>query len=136
MSYYNKWAKIRKTFESSFKGLNDSIKDSCNKKALPPFFIKYSTHLFDRIIDHEIPTDDVILLFNKIANNVEQVSRYIAMENRPLRLEITNGSIWLGFTLSEPNENSKYPTCTLRCRTVILNPNRLQGKISTHLIRL
>ncbi|ASD52049.1 endoribonuclease [Pseudomonas phage PspYZU05] len=132
-------SKLRRVFEVEFKRINKLIKENCEKESCQSFFIKYSPHLFDRIIDWEIDVDDIFRLFYKVTDNVHLVHEFLEIpdsESRPLRLEITDGTLWLGLTLSKRSEIVKHSTQTLQCRTVIKNPNRLQGRISTHVIKL
>ena len=55
------------------------------------------------------------------------------IEYRPGRLEITDGNLWLGFTVCKPNAKFKDPS--LQCRMAIINSRRLPGKASKAVIK-
>ncbi|MDP1183330.1 hypothetical protein Q6285_29095, partial [Klebsiella pneumoniae] len=58
----------------------------------------------------------------------------LGVKYRELRLELTNGDLWIGLTADKTqNSPGTYGLC---CRMGIINKNRKPGKISTRLINV
>lgn len=141
--------KLRRIFETEFKSVNNSIRVACEAAGIPSFFIKYSNHLLDRAIQREIDENYVFTLFHKIHNHVTEIHEFLEMpmmpieasevdpnvEYRPQRLEITDGTLWLGMTVSLPESSSKRGH-SMQCRMAFVNNQRFKGKISTKVIKL
>lgn len=139
--------KLRRIFETSFRDINNSIKASARKLGLEPFFVKYSDHLLDRAIQREIDEAYVFTLFNKFHEHVAEVQEFLALEPlpetdelidpvksyRPLRLELTDGTLWLGMTVDRKMPGKMY---SLKCRMAFVNDQRKEGKISTKVIKI
>ena len=142
--------KLRRRFETEFKSVNDSIRSACASAGIPAFFIKYSNHLLDRAIQREIDEEYVFALFHKVHNHVTEIHKFLEMpmlpidpseidpevEYRPQRLEITDGTLWLGMTVSLPNPEHPFRGHSMQCRMAFVNDKRLKGKISTKIIKL
>lgn len=140
--------KLRRMFETEFKKINNDIKNAAAKAGVNWFHIKYSQHLLDRAIQREIDEAYVFELFHKISNHVKEINEFLDMperpdvedellddvEYRPLRLEITDGNLWLGFTVCKPNPEKSFDTHSLQCRMAIVNNKRYQGKTSKKVI--
>lgn len=139
--------KLRRIFETEFRDLNNAIKREALKQGVQPFFVKYSDHLLDRAIQREIDETYVFALFKKIHNHVKEINEFLVMEPlpdvedeiqegveyRPLRLEITDKTLWLGMTVDRKQPNKGY---SLKCRMAFVNSKRLEGKTSTKVIYL
>lgn len=146
-SVYIRRNKLRRIFETEFSNINKSIKEACQTKGIPPFFVKYSPHLLDRAIQREIDETYVFLLFKKLHTQVDEVVQFLNMtplpdveedkvegiDYRPLRLEITDRNLWLGMTVDRHRPGNPYALC---CRMAFINNKRLEGKISTKVIDL
>lgn len=142
--------KLRRLFETEFIRLNASISTACMKAGVPAFFIKYSNHLLDRAIQREIDEEYVFALFKRIHNHVKEIHEFLelppkpieasevdeSIEYRPQRLEITDGTLWLGMTVSLPNPEFPNRGHSMQCRMAFVNNKRLKGKISTKIITL
>lgn len=142
--------KLRRRFESEFVELNSSIKRACEKAGVPAFFIKYSNHLLDRAIQREIDEEYVFALFRRVHKHVVEIHEFLEMpmlpidaseiypnvEYRPQRLEITDGTLWLGMTVSLPNPEFPNRGHSMQCRMAFVNNKRLKGKVSTKIINL
>lgn len=139
--------KLRRIFVNEFDKINRQFREACRGTGYL-FHVKYSSHLLDRAIQREIDENYVFQLFYKLANHVDEVIEFLklpaspdveeqidpSIEYRPLRLEITDGNLWLGMTVNKhaPDEKS----FGLNCRMAFINKNRLKGKTSTHVINL
>lgn len=142
--------KLRRQFETAFRDINSTNKIACKQAGVNWFHLKYSQHLLDRAIQREIDENYVLELFHKMKDHVKEIAEFLAMperpevedqilpgvEYRPLRLEVTDGNLWLGFTVSKPNPDSNFTSHSMQCRMAIVNNKRLQGKISTKVINL
>lgn len=145
--------KLRRLFETEFYKINSGIKTSASKASVDWFHIKYSQHLVDRSIQREIDEQYVFSLFHKLAGNPEHVKEVaqflllperpdidedfvVGIEYRPLRLEITDGNLWLGLTVSKPDPNKRFTNSSLQCRMAIVNSKRFAGKNSKHVITI
>lgn len=139
--------KLRRQFETEFRQINDEIREASKAAGVSTFHLKYSQHLLDRAIQREIDEKYVFELFHKIKNHILEVNEFLALperpdidedfvdgiDYRPGRLEVTDGSLWLGFTVCRPNEKFKDPS--LQCRMAIVNSKRLPGKASKAVIK-
>ncbi|AEN93741.1 endoribonuclease [Enterobacteria phage vB_EcoM_IME341] len=139
--------KLRRQFETEFRELNASIKKAAIKSGVPAFFIKYSNHLLDRAIQREIDEKYVFALFKQLHNHVKEIHEFLIQEPlpdveseivpgkvyRPLRLEITDKTLWLGMTVDRKHPDKGY---SLKCRMAFVNSKRLEGKTSTKVIYL
>lgn len=139
--------KLRRHFESEFRQINNEIREASKAAGVSSFHLKYSQHLLDRAIQREIDETYVFELFHKIKDHVLEVNEFLSMpprpdidedfidgvEYRPGRLEITDGNLWLGFTVCKPNEKFKDPS--LQCKMAIINSRRLPGKASKAVIK-
>ncbi|QPB12259.1 hypothetical protein [Providencia phage PSTCR6] len=141
MNYVER-AKLRRFFTDEFKEINKYIRD---KMPDEHFFLKFSPHLVDRVIQRDIAYGHVIKLVREMTNHCEEIYSFCKMvplpkpgeprediEYRPLRLEVTDGNLWLGFTADPTNISP----IGLLCRMAFYNPNRKPGKISTKLIKV
>jgi hypothetical protein len=142
--------KLRRLFETEFNKINSEIKAAAKVAGVNWFHVKYSQHLLDRAIQREIDENYVFELFHKLSKHVKEVNEFLDMperpdveedldpnvEYRPLRLEITDGNLWLGFTVSKPNPEKRFDTHSLQCRMAFVNNNRFQGKTSKKVIYL
>lgn len=138
--------KLRRQFETEFRQINDEIREASKAAGVSTFHLKYSQHLLDRAIQREIDEKYVFELFHKIKNHVLEVNEFLSLperpdidedfvdgiDYRPGRLEVTDGNLWLGFTVCRPNEKFKDPS--LQCRMAIVNSKRLPGKASKAVI--
>lgn len=139
--------KLRRVFETTFRDINSSVKSAAIKAGIQPFFIKYSNHLLDRAIQRDIDEEYVFALFKKIHLHVEEISEFLKLPPlpidtadidpdvvyRPQRLEVTDGTLWLGMTVDNHILGRWY---SLKCRMAFVNNKRLKGKISTYVINL
>ena len=101
----------------------------------------------DRAIQREIDEEYVFSVLSKIPNHLKEINEFLAMpwlpidpkdideniEYKPMRLEITDGNLWLGFTMDIPRPG-KGPS--IKCRMAFVNDKRLKGKISTKVIHI
>lgn len=139
--------KLRRRFETEFREINKSIMAAAKAAKVEPFFIKYSDHLLDRAIQREIDESYVFKLFKRLHNHVADINQFLNMpslpeveseidptiEYRPLRLEITDGTLWIGLTVDIKKPEKCY---SLKCRMAFVNNKRLKGKISTKVINV
>lgn len=139
--------KLRRIFENKFNDINKVIKSECKSLNIPHYHVKYSSHVLDRAIQREIDEQYVFDLFEKLPAHSQEVVQFLGMiplpdveeeilkdvEYRPLRLEITDGNLWLGMTVDRARPG--FPP-SLTCRMAFINNKRLQGKISTKVINL
>lgn len=108
------------------------------------FYIKVNKHFVDRIIDRNIDQERLYGLLWTIPKHSDEILKLCEMPPqtvteelspntvyRPLRLEITDGALWLGFTFGLTSD-----PYNLQCRTVVYNPVRKPGKIDTKIIRV
>lgn len=139
--------KLRRIFDEEFKKINNQFRGACNGLGYS-FHVKYSSHILDRAIQREIDEKYVFELFHKLADHVSEVVEFLKLpaspdveeeidqtiNYRPLRLEITDGNLWLGMTVNRhaPEEKS-FGLCA---RMAFVNNKRLKGKTSTHVINL
>lgn len=143
MSIYVERSKTRRILETEFRNLNKYFKNILPKDDWLRF--NFSTHIIDRIIQRDLSIQQVIRLMYNLEEKVQEVLDYCHLpplpapgeklediEYRPVRLEITDGKLWLGFTVS-PYEKSPYK---LNLRMGFFNPNRLPSKVSTKLIKV
>lgn len=142
--------KLRRLFETEFRKINSDIKKACALAGVPWFHVKYSQHLLDRAIQREIDETYVFALFNRLSNKVVEMNEYLELPERPdteevleeginyrpLRLELTDGTLWLGLTVSKPNPEFAFTNPSLQCRMAFVNNQRHPGKISTKVIYL
>ncbi len=140
--------KLRRIFDTEFKKINSEIREMCVAEKIGKIFhVKYSSHLLDRAIQREIDETYVFELFKKLKNHCQEVIDFLNLppmpdvetpldekNYRPLRLEITDGNLWLGMTVNPHKEDEK--SFGLCCRMAFVNNKRLKGKISTHVINL
>ena len=142
-------SKIRRMFENQFRVINSHIHDTAIKQGYPEkFHVKYSPHFLDRIIMRELDETAVLNLLSNFHNDFvfEEVMSYLLLPPLPddqeeidvnvnyreLRLELTDGKLWIGLTADKTqNSPGTYGLC---CRMGIINVNRKPGKISTRLI--
>lgn len=139
--------KLRRLFETEFREINKSIQAAAKVAGVEPFFIKYSDHLLDRAIQRDIDESYVFKLFKRLHNHVADVNQFLNMtpypevesevdltvEYRPMRLEITDGTLWLGMTVDRKLQSKCF---SLKCRMAFINNKRLKGKISTKVINV
>lgn len=139
--------KLRRKFEEAFRSLNLSVRARAKAEGKEPFFTKYSDHLLDRAIQREIDEEYVFSVLSKIPDHLKEINEFLAMpwlpidpkdideniEYKPMRLEITDGNLWLGFTMDIPRPG-KGPS--IKCRMAFVNDKRLKGKISTKVIHI
>ncbi|ANA49462.1 endoribonuclease [Salmonella phage vB_SnwM_CGG4-1] len=143
--------KLRRLFETEFAKINSEIKAASTAAGIPGFHVKYSQHLLDRAIQREIDENYVFELFHKLSNHVVEVNTFLELperpdveeelnsniEYRPLRLEITDKTLWLGFTVSKPTPGKTFSTpYSMQCRMAFINNNRYEGKTSKYVIYL
>lgn len=143
--------KLRRIFAQEFDKINDRINAACKAAGSDiSFHVKYSSHLLDRAIQREIDEQYVFDLFNKLPTHVGKVIEFLQLpatpdieseldENvnyRPLRLEITDGNLWLGMTVNKFEGTTNLNNYGLCCRMAFVNNRRLKGKISTEVIYL
>ncbi|UNA02474.1 site-specific RNA endonuclease [Serratia phage SP1] len=143
-------SKIRRMFEQQFRVLNSKIEQAMERTGYgAKFHIKYSPHFLDRVIMRDIEEKSVLDLLSAFGSDVifEEVMDYLFLppvpddmkldpnvRYRELRLEITNGKLWIGLT-ADKVQHSPY-TYGLCCRMGIVNEKRMAGKTSTRLIDL
>lgn len=134
--------KLRRQFEMKFRDINNDIRENASS----PFMVKYSDHLLDRAIQRDIDANYVFNLIEKITEHTTEVNDFLRMEPlpdveehidpdkvyRPLRLELTDGNLWIGMTVDKCAPG-KIPR--LKCRMAFINNRRLEGKISTKVIK-
>lgn len=142
--------KLRRQFETEFYKINKGIKDACNSQGIEWFHIKYSQHLVDRAIQREIDEGYVFSLLEKLKSHVVEVVQFLDMperpdidedfvdgiEYRPGRLEVTDGNLWLGLTVSKPDLTGRFTNKSLQCRMAIVNNKRHAGKNSKQVIKI
>lgn len=139
--------KLRRIFDEEFKKINNQFRESCSGSGYS-FHVKYSSHLLDRAIQREIDETYVFDLFKKLSKHSAEVIEFLklpaspdvedeidpSIDYRPLRLEITDGNLWLGMTVNRHGPQEK--SFGLSCRMAFINNKRLKGKTSTHVINL
>lgn len=113
---------------------NKMLKEMCLREYNEYIFIRFSTHMIDRLIDRGIDEKYAMSIFNKILDKIPSIMSFIHDKDRPMRLEITDGCLWIGFTVDLIEEGlGCYGLC---CRMIIKNPNRLEGKTTAVVIRV
>ncbi|QOI66600.1 endonuclease [Erwinia phage FBB1] len=137
--------KLRRIFSTEFDKINLSLKQACKAAGSDiTFHIKYSSHLLDRAIQREIDEEYVFDLFRRLSGKVSEVIKFLELPEypeiyeqidpnkvyRPLRLELTDGNLWLGMTVNK-NTHDNCKNFGLRCRMAFVNNKRIKGKIST-----
>lgn len=139
--------KLRRKFETAFHNINTSIREAAKSASTEPFFVKYSNHLLDRAIQRDIDEEYVFQVLSEAPKFVKEINEFLFMEPlpeietqidpnknyRPLRLELTDGNLWLGFTVDRLQPGKNY---SLKCRMAFVNNKRLKGKISTKVINI
>ncbi|WJZ27998.1 endoribonuclease [Serratia phage 92A1] len=146
---YIRRQKLRRMFESEFQQINTDIVNTLKSMGSSQrFHVKYHPHFLDRVAQREIEEKYVFDLFKKLPSCSQEVIDFLLMpplpateedldpevNYRPLRLELTDGTLWLGMTVDRHPEN-----CTsfgLTCRMGFINSSRLKGKISTKVIKV
>ena len=136
-------SKLRRFFETEMARVNGEIRDMCGDSY---FFVRFSPHMLDRIIDRQICEHKVMNLFTRFAEHIPEIKEYLSLPDlpdgvdathgdgfRPLRLEVTDGTLWVGMTVDKTHNEKERGLC---CRMIIENSNRLEGKTSTKVIRV
>lgn len=141
--------KLRRQFETEFGKINRAAVEFCKDNAIEnSYHFRYSPHLLDRAIQREIDETYMFKLLRAVKEHSQEISDFLALPPlphaeqgtidtdgyRPLRLEITDGNLWLGITVDP--KTSKYNTYGLCCRMAFVNNKRLPGKISTKVIKV
>lgn len=121
-------SKLRRFFETELRKTNKDLRGDGEY-----FFVRFSPHMVDRLTDRNICEHDTLRLINKLCSVRSEVLDFLKMENRPMRLELTDGVYWLGMTVDAIEETGFWG---LTCRMIIKNRHRLQGKTSTHVIKV
>lgn len=127
-------SKLRRFFETEMRKTNASIKETCLREFGEYVFIRFSPHMIDRLTDRHIDEHKTMELFNKIEGRLPEIFDFLKMEERPNRLEITDGNMWIGMTVDAIEEGHGY--YGLCCRMIIENPKRLPGKMSAVVLKV
>ena len=128
-------SKLRRFFETEMRKTNADIKNKCFDAGYGEYiFIRFSPHMIDRLTDRNIDEHKTMELFNKVEKKLPELFTFLRMEDRPNRLEITDGVMWIGLTVDVIDEGKGYHG--LCCRMIIENPERLSGKMSAFVVRV
>lgn len=146
---YIRRQKLRRLFEAEFQKINTNIANVLKSLNISErYHVKYHPHFLDRVVQREIEEQHVFDLFNRLPEHSLEVIEFLRMpalpaveesidpsvEYRPLRLELTDGTLWLGMTVNLHGENAT--SYGLNCRMGFINSSRLKGKISTKVIKV
>lgn len=128
-------SKLRRFFETEMRKTNAKIKEKCLNDGYGEYiFIRFSPHMIDRLTDRHIDEHKTMELFNKVETRLPEIFDFLKMEDRPNRLEITDGNMWIGMTVDLIEDGKPYHG--LCCRMIIENPKRLAGKMSAVVLKV
>ncbi|WKW84346.1 endoribonuclease [Aeromonas phage GomatiRiver_11] len=142
--------KMRRLLEDAFKEVNTQIaQTSAEQGVTHKFHIEYTYHFIDDLLLRKIDLDYAISLIRNIVNHLEEIDNYMSLPYpphlhekraedvvyRPIRLEITDGNLWIGITPSKIPPSDKYSS-SLTCRMAIVNSRRLSSNVTTKVIKM
>lgn len=142
--------KLRRILEAEFKAVNASIEEARSSSGHGHrFHLEYTYHFIDDLILRNIDVDAMLKLVKGLKDEIDQIDEYMSLpypphldekrvegvEYRPIRLEITNGSLWIGITPSKIPPSSEYSS-SLTCRMAIVNSRRLTSNVTTKVIKM
>ncbi|ASU00739.1 endoribonuclease [Aeromonas phage AS-gz] len=142
--------KLRRILEAEFKEINRKIEEARLASGHGHrFHLEYTYHFIDDLLLRNINVDDTLCLIKGLKEKIHEVDEYMSLpypphldekrvegvEYRPIRLEITNGSLWIGITPSKIPPSSEYSS-SLTCRMAIVNSRRLTSNVTTKVIKM
>lgn len=141
--------KLRRLFEQEFAKLNAELIQFANANGFIPFHLKYTPHFIDDLIKRDISYTAILNLLSKSKNHMDEISKFLALpyqprmeedktpgvEYRPLRLELTDGELWIGLSSDKPFGQFFDNVVGMTCRMAIVNPVRLPSRISCTVIK-
>ncbi|UYD57439.1 endoribonuclease [Aeromonas phage B614] len=140
--------KLRRILECEFKEMNARI-EKARAKDSHSFHLEYTYHFIDDLILRNICPDYAIKLIRGLESKMEEIDAYMSLpypphlhekreegvEYRPIRLEITDGNLWIGITPSKIPPSNDYSS-SLTCRMAIVNNRRLASNVTTKVIKM
>lgn len=133
-NFYSRRSKLRRFFEVEMRKSNALLKKRCIEKYNEYIFVRFSGHMIERLIDRGIDEKYIMEVFRKMSDKTSELMEFLHMKDRPIRLEVTDGNLWIGMTVDLIEEGKGYNG--LCCRMIIENPKRLAGKIPTYVINV
>lgn len=142
--------KLRRILEAEFKDINTNIEEvRASSGHGHRFHLEYTYHFIDDLLLRNIDIDSMLKLIRALKNKIDEVDSYVSLpypphldekriegvEYRPIRLEITDGSLWIGITPSKIPPSSEYSS-SLTCRMAIVNSRRLTSNVTTQVIKM
>lgn len=142
--------KLRRILEAEFKEINKSIELARVSYGIGHrFHLEYTYHFIDDLLLRNIDSDHMIKLIRAISTKMTEIDAYMSLpypphlnekrvegvEYRPIRLEITDGTLWIGITPSKIPPSADYSS-SLTCRMAIVNARRLTSNVTTKVIRM
>lgn len=134
MNTHVRRSKLRRFFETEMRETNRKLREKCLGDYDEYIFIRFSSHMIDRLIDRNISEYYTMEIFNKMIDRIPDIMDFINLKDRPMRLEITDGNLWTGMTVDVIERGVG---CIGLCvRMVIENPKRLSGKMPAFVIHV
>ncbi|AAQ81427.1 endoribonuclease [Aeromonas phage Riv-10] len=142
--------KLRRVLEDKFKEINSRIEASRNtRQGSHKFHLEYTYHFIDDLIIRKIDVDYVLQLVNRIDDHLDAIDEHMSLpypptldlkrddqvQYRPIRLEITDGNLWIGLTTSKIPPSGEYSSA-ITCRMAIVNSRRLSSNVTTRVIKV
>lgn len=142
--------KLRRILETEFKAINEMIATNASSQNVThKFHMEYTYHFIDDIILRKIDVDSVVKLIRGVVSHLGEIDNYMSLpypphlhekrvdgiEYRPIRLELTDGSLWVGITPSKIPPSDEYSS-SLTCRMAIVNSRRLSSNVTTKVIKM
>lgn len=142
--------KLRRLLEEEFRQVNSQIEAGrATSGVTHRFHLEYTYHFIDDMLLRKISLEQVMALIGKIPSVMKEIDEYMALpypphlhekrvegvKYRPIRLEITDGRLWIGITPSKIPPSDDYSS-SLTCRMAIVNSRRLASNVTTKVIRL
>lgn len=123
---------FRAVIENGLRQIITAFNDDPYFKLAQISFSKNFDHFVDRILERKIDAADVLTLMKKsVKNHKCKIVYFCHLEDAPLRLNLKNEDLVIGFTLHVDESGIK----RLRLRTIVENfATRFDSRISTYVI--
>ena len=123
---------MRTVIEDGLRQLISAFNEDPYFKLAQISFSKNFEHFVDRMLERKIDVVDVLTLIKKsVKNHKCEIVYFCHLEDAPLRLNLKNQDLVIGFTLHVDDNGIK----RLRLRTIVENfATRFDSRISTFVI--
>lgn len=139
--------KIRRILE---QGMKEITQDVSGMNLEHKFHMKYCSHLLESMVDRNIDPYYFLELLKKSLNKMEIYQRHLSLpvrprldedmedgvEYRPVRIEVTDGNLWIGMTADKPFGEFEEVNTGMQCRMAIINNKRFPSRISCDVINV